>query len=1039
MSTTKVIKSCIAFFLFGLLVFFSFSSSSAPVKKINGKYQVKNDVPKELIKLNQQKSKGFLWQTNNYVSIAQLNDNYFVIANYVNLLLLNNKTNKLCVLTPLGLANYKDVSSLSYLSKVLKSKVYIPTGVFIDQRGSLFVANYKANNILEGTVNVQKCEVHFNREFSSENTKGPENVSVDNNKSILVSANYDAGTVTAFNLKSGKELWSTPIGQAHGVTISDDKVFATGLTERKIYELNLNNGSIINSIGSAGWDPMKSQFLWPTSIYPYDKDKLIISDAQTGYISFLDKKSLQTIKYTGGNGPSYSWFNYPYAAYPTDKNIIILSSMRGNILFLDFVGNQVLKNLIFVKDTWPKVNYSKSTFGLGWDAYININGPLLTLRGQQYRLGFGHLHPVDSGPTLRVPNISTLYNLGPYMYFLQGYYTQKVNFIFSSSSTTLLTIENEMKKPDILLSNKVRLDSWLYNQDIISVDGNTYTESKLITDNSLQAKKIYSQLDKNGWLNTKEIYELNDFSVQTRRLGYKEFLKYLDDVFQSPIGREFKFSYDQCSEAHCNIKNLRKAAKNYYFEASGYSYLNLDEYILVGMLSGTPVEKNASTVKVDYDNCNQGHYYEGYGIESIKHPTKSSYLSAIDLANSFLCLSTKVPRKLESLKFEWLSQDDVPHKLALYGIKHDGEQKHKDLIGEFKPDTVTTNDGYVFTTLHFSNLPKYQRVEIKLLEGGKQNRLLLRTLEPSFVKDESANSIHFDDCGVGQYYPGYGINALKTKTLDSYLSAENLQTSAVCFSNKKAPKSLNSIRFFWYTESEIPKKIALYAVTYKDGHEVKIDLGSHQIDSYQEINGHIYSDLAINEKRGFSKYMIRLLEGGAQNRLLVRSIQPIFENNSISSNSYIMNLADSISKKLHYGAGISSIESNKINCTQKGIVRSILSSKTAHCGNYAYLFVSSISPIYSWIVYDLKTSDGRIHSVVEIIKNKQTQTVDPTLGVLYPCSVNQLINGSCSYLSAEYLTLPNQALNNYFGVGFFYGAKILRTYADVNELSHLYC
>lgn len=716
-------------------------------KMVGGRYELHNKVHKKLIKFSQ--SKNLIWNANNYVSIAQLNKDFYVIANYVHLFLLDNRLDRVCVLKPIGLSNYKDISSLSYQSKVLKSKVlkskvYIPTGVFIDHKKNLYVANYKSNNILEGAINTKKCEVHFTREFSSMNTKGPENVSVDDKNNILVSANYDAGTVTAFNLTDGKERWATNIGQAHGVAISDNKVYATGLTERKIYELRLDDGKIINTIGSIGWDPMKSQFLWPTSIYPYNDNELVLSDAQSGFVSFLDKKTLKTIKYTGGNGPSYHWFNYPYSAYPTKNQLVILSSKRGEILFLDSSGTTVKKSLISFKDNWPKFNYLDHYIGPGWDSYINVDGPKLTIRNRQYKLGFGHLHPIEPGPTLRVPDISTLYNLGPYIYFLQGANYKDINYVFSSSSTTLLGIINQAENPDVIISSKIRLDSWLYHNNLINVDGIILPESKLTTEISTHGEQFYSLLHTKSWISPKNLYQLNDFSDQTRKFGYKEFIKYLDNVFSSPIGREWKFVYDQCNEKSCNIKKLKKAANNYYYEAQGYNYLNLDEFILVGMLSGVAPKDQDEKNQVDYDNCGIGMYYDGHGVDALKNQTPSSYLSALDIKSSYVCFSTKNKYTLDSIKFGWLSKEEVPSMLAIYGIQTVDDKEQKKLIKKFNINEVTNDNGYLSTTLNFNKQHKYHRFEIQLLKGGNQNRLLLRSLTPSFIKKQSDKKISLD-------------------------------------------------------------------------------------------------------------------------------------------------------------------------------------------------------------------------------------------------------------------------------------------------------
>lgn len=554
-----------------------------------GRYELKNNVKKELIFLEKT-----IWNKSNYVSIAPLSENYFIIANYINLLLLNIDNGSICVLEPKDFSDYKRLDSLSSLNSLLKDKdnpavkkIFNPTGVFIDNNKTLYIANYKGNNILEGKVNPELCQITLTNSYSSINSKGPENVAVDSNHHILVSANYDGSTVTAFNLNNGQELWSTPIEQAHGIAIDDNKIYVTGLTERKIYKLNLFDGKVIHSKGSLGWDPMKSQFLWPTSVSSYNKDLLIISDAHSGFISFLDKKTLNTLKYTGGNGPSYRWLNYPYAAVPIDKGVVILSSMRGNILFLDKSGETVERNLVLFEDNWPSDAANLPYFGNRWDGYIEKKGIKIKIRHKEYRLGYGHLHPITGGPILRVPDVRTLFNLRSYMYFLQGVRKKDVNFIFSSSSETLLSVVNHQhSNPDILLNKEIRRDSWLLNNNIINTDGEKILQSQLIHEFQENANKFYDILQKKLWISPRHLYEIGKFSDDISPLNFEQFLDYLHQIFISPAGKKFKYIYDQCNENFCDTKKLKHAARKYYFETKDYAYLNLDEYLLVGMLSG---------------------------------------------------------------------------------------------------------------------------------------------------------------------------------------------------------------------------------------------------------------------------------------------------------------------------------------------------------------------------------------------------------------------------------------------------------------------
>lgn len=89
-------------------------------------------------------------------------------------------------------------------------------------------------------------KISYQGEIKTSNTIGPENVYVTDDGKYLASANYDGSDVTLFELtsfKQYKEIWNaTEIGQAHGVTIKDSFVYATGLTERKVYKLDIRDG-----------------------------------------------------------------------------------------------------------------------------------------------------------------------------------------------------------------------------------------------------------------------------------------------------------------------------------------------------------------------------------------------------------------------------------------------------------------------------------------------------------------------------------------------------------------------------------------------------------------------------------------------------------------------------------------------------------------------------------------------------------------------------------------------------------------------------
>jgi hypothetical protein len=309
----------------------------------------------------------------NWVSIAKYDQDNYVVANYSSLILFNRSNASVCPLLVFGgeFVSAYDRSAARASDSKKKQMIYNPTGVFIDRQGRLYVANYKGNNILSFSVDVAKCVATLVDEFTSQQSGGPENVAVDNDKSILVSANYDAGTVTAFSLETKNQLWSTSVPQAHGVTISNGIIYATGLAERKIYEIELGTGKILRSAGELGWDPSKGQFLWPTSIFDDGKSGLVLSDAHTGFVSKIDRKTLSASTYFGGNGPSYRYLNYPYTAAVFGNEIFVLSSMRNQLIVLDKYSLSTKEGFTTKSDFWPPEKGFDYDFWRDWAAYIN--------------------------------------------------------------------------------------------------------------------------------------------------------------------------------------------------------------------------------------------------------------------------------------------------------------------------------------------------------------------------------------------------------------------------------------------------------------------------------------------------------------------------------------------------------------------------------------------------------------------------------------------------------------------------------------------
>ena len=94
----------------------------------------------------------------------------------------------------------------------------------------------------------------------------PENVAVAKDEAWLVSANYDGNSATGFKWEGGEyvQKWKTEIPLAHGVAILGDRVFVSSLQLKRIFTLDLSNGTIRGVFGEPGWRVFCLNFLWPT-------------------------------------------------------------------------------------------------------------------------------------------------------------------------------------------------------------------------------------------------------------------------------------------------------------------------------------------------------------------------------------------------------------------------------------------------------------------------------------------------------------------------------------------------------------------------------------------------------------------------------------------------------------------------------------------------------------------------------------------------------------------------------------------------------
>jgi DNA-binding beta-propeller fold protein YncE len=525
--------------------------------------------------------------TRHWASVAAINAERLIIAKYDALLILDRRAAQICELS----VRARDGALLRYQDSIFvqlaeSRQRWMPAGVFYTH-GRLYVANYKANNIIYGVVDAQAGTFQITGEMSHDSAKGPENVVVDD-AGVVFSANYDSGTVAAF-APNGSLLWLTSIPQAHGVAVVGQYVFATGLQARTTYKLNRTTGEIVQTAGSTGWRMDKLEFLWPTSIAADIDGRLFISDAHSGFVGLFDQATLQPILAFGGNGPGLDLFNYPYTAVPHENELIVISAYRGAIYIYERRSLRLKEIFNFPFQHWDASDrYFAARLGEGWEGYIDLISPTIQLFGRELRLGYGHLHDAETlEPVYKVPNIDSIVWLHqPYLYFLQSFsIDQDILLMSSSSHRALLLAERSGRILPIPI--EVGDDAWVIGDKIVSAGAEVSTdEIRRCRDEFIAA---WSKLSAQSPATPVAIAAL------FRRPIEKGETLIANTLISAPARDFLQFWLNCVRSDRCDDAELAVAGHAYFESISASSYIGIDEYALISLISGVSPKRNHST------------------------------------------------------------------------------------------------------------------------------------------------------------------------------------------------------------------------------------------------------------------------------------------------------------------------------------------------------------------------------------------------------------------------------------------------------------
>jgi hypothetical protein len=356
-----------------------------------------------------------------------------LIATYLDILSLNIETGKVTTVEV-------DFGNLS-------NKRYVPTGIAVGhQTGRVFLANYEANNILIGHVIGNR--IIFDQEVADDSVVSPENVAIAPDESWLVSANFDGGSATAFELAGGRytQKWQAAIPFAHGIAILDDMVFVSSIGLRKIIALDLYDGHKIGSFGQPGWNASCLDFLWPTGISVGVNNIIVITDAHTGgvYRIAFDGRVGKLLDVVGGSAPGAAGLQMPYSAASVGADLAILSTFSPKVLVVGPSQSSeapAIKTLIVQQAHQAERDSDRERplpLGVGWNGYVHLAAAPIRVSGFLTVPSYTWLTRVTHRRTLKTNGFlwlgtDALLLFGATMYFIDGHAVEK-GVVLSSPS-----------------------------------------------------------------------------------------------------------------------------------------------------------------------------------------------------------------------------------------------------------------------------------------------------------------------------------------------------------------------------------------------------------------------------------------------------------------------------------------------------------------------------------------------------------------------------------------------------------------------------
>jgi DNA-binding beta-propeller fold protein YncE len=522
----------------------------------------------------------------------------YLVANYTDLILLDIELGTACRFT-------HDHPGL-----------WNPTGVSYSKVHDLvYVANYNGDNILifriEGT--------HLREVGHIDTAKSPEGVFISADGNRLAVANYDAESIQVFDPFTGDEIWTQVFGLCHGVCIVGDKLYGTVLFDSSIVECDLETGEVLRRAGTKGLDLAKFETIWPTYIYPYKNDQLLLADGLGGAIYVIDRATLQPVRAFGKNGPTHKYLVMPYCAIGNGDAILVCSEAQDRVVVLidDADGLRAVKSLNRRPGEWDylrsRIDATSTDLlpivhGRYWEFPACIGCWELSMFGGRYNAGFRILTKIASGlpPLLggfpfSLPDRLHLANPHGGLYSDDFLFTTtlptKKGYLFVSSRHEIATYFTTVAGIPYYLPVRIERGSWVFDGELWGPTTTGFT-ADIVATLDAAASQLAQGRATNGYVNPEQVRQaLFDHAYTARdlvapRVG-GDFEGLFDSLlalnFKSEPGIEFWNKY-QGFTASTPASQMIQAVHAYYSAVQDDYPVYLPEFALVAMLTGYPIQ-----------------------------------------------------------------------------------------------------------------------------------------------------------------------------------------------------------------------------------------------------------------------------------------------------------------------------------------------------------------------------------------------------------------------------------------------------------------